>query len=103
MSKGLTIAFLCLLAALAAHSVPAAEVSISCGAVGIELAICREGAEAWARKSGNTVRIVSTPNSSTDRLALYQQLLAARSPDIDVFEIDVVWPGTLHSLSLIHI
>ncbi len=39
--------------------------------------------------------MISTPNSATERLALYQQLLAAKSPDIDVFQIDVIWPGIL--------
>lgn len=71
------------------------RIAISCGAVGIELALCREGAEAWARQTGNEVEIVSTPNSATERLALYQQLLAAGTPDIDVFQIDVIWPGML--------
>ena len=46
--------------------------------------------------------MISTPNSATERLALYQQLLAAKSPDIDVFQIDVIWPGILanHFLDL---
>ena len=73
----------------------AATISISCGAVGIEFEICREGAESWARETGNEVRLVSTPNATNERLALYQQLLAARSGDIDVFQIDVIWPGIL--------
>ncbi|WP_372616934.1 ABC transporter substrate-binding protein [Falsiroseomonas sp.] len=72
-------------------------ISISCSALGIEARLCREGAEAWAQRTGNQVRLVSTPNSGTERLALYQQLLAARSPDIDVFQVDVVWPGILAS------
>jgi trehalose/maltose transport system substrate-binding protein len=70
-------------------------VTLACGSVGIEAALCREGAEAWARETGNTVTLVSTPPGSTERLALFQQLLAARSGDIDVFQIDVVWPGML--------
>jgi len=73
----------------------AATITISCGAVGRELEICREGAEAWAAKAGHAVKLVSTPNSSSERLALYQQLLAARAPDLDVLQIDVVWPGLL--------
>lgn len=73
----------------------AAEVSISCGAVGAELELCREGAEAWAEETGNTVTIVSTPNATNERLALYQQILAAGGSDIDVFQIDVIWPGIL--------
>lgn len=76
-------------------AVRAAEVAISCGAVGIELSLCRSGAEAWAAQTGNAVKIISTPNSSSERLALYQQLLAAQSRDIDVFQIDIVWPGIL--------
>lgn len=75
--------------------VNAAELTLSCGAVGLELSLCREGAAAWSAASGHTVTVVSAPNSSNQRLALYQQLLAARSPDIDVFQIDVIWPGLL--------
>lgn len=71
------------------------NISISCGAVGIELQLCEEGAQAWSNMTGNTVSIVSTPNSTTERLALYQQLLAAQASDIDVFQIDVIWPGIL--------
>jgi trehalose/maltose transport system substrate-binding protein len=80
----------------------AATISISCGAVGAELEFCRTGAQAWAKQTGNEVQIVSTPNSATERLALYQQLLAAGSGDVDVFQIDVVWPGLLgtHFLDL---
>lgn len=73
----------------------AATVAISCGAVGRELELCREGAEAWAARTGHSVRLVSTPGSGTERLALYQQLLAARAPELDVLQIDVVWPGIL--------
>jgi trehalose/maltose transport system substrate-binding protein len=73
----------------------AAEISISCGAFGMELELCTEGANAWAEATGNTVEIISTPNSATERLALYQQILAASSSDIDVFQIDVIWPGIL--------
>ncbi|HEU0221377.1 MAG TPA: ABC transporter substrate-binding protein [Paracoccaceae bacterium] len=75
----------------------AEEVSISCGAVGLELSLCESGAMAWAEQTGNTIRIVSTPNSTTERLALYQQILAAGASDIDVFQIDVIWPGILGS------
>jgi len=72
-----------------------AELAISCGAVGVELELCREATQAWSERSGVPVEIVSTPNSSTERLALYQQLLAAGASDIDLFQVDVVWPGIL--------
>jgi len=73
----------------------AATLSLACSALGREFELCREGAQAWARRTGNEVRLVSVPNSASERLALFQQLLAARAPDIDVFQIDVVWPGIL--------
>ena len=97
---------LCVAAAIAAACstapVQATTVAISCGAVGGELELCRDGAQAWARRTGHAVRLVSTPSSGTERLALYQQLLAARAPDLDVLQIDVVWPGILapHLLDL---
>lgn len=73
----------------------AQKLSISCGAVGVELELCRAGVEAWSAKNGVEVEIVSTPNSSTERLALYQQILAAQGDDIDILQVDVVWPGVL--------
>lgn len=80
---------------LAPQAAARTTVTLACGSVGIEASLCREGAEAWARETGNAVTLVSTPPGSTERLALFQQLLAARSGDIDVFQIDVVWPGLL--------
>jgi trehalose/maltose transport system substrate-binding protein len=88
-----SLAFLAgLVASTSAHAV---EISISCSALGQEYEICKQGVDAWSKKTGNTAKIVSTPNSATERLALYQQLLAAGAGDIDVFQIDVVWSGIL--------
>jgi trehalose/maltose transport system substrate-binding protein len=65
--------------------------------LGLQLELCQDGANAWAEATGNEVEVISTPNSATERLALYQQILAANSADIDVFQIDVIWPGILAS------
>ncbi|MCE8018021.1 ABC transporter substrate-binding protein [Halomonas sp. MCCC 1A17488] len=80
----------------------AADLTISCGAVGAELQLCQQGVRAWEEKTGHSVDVVSTPNSSTERLSLYQQILSANSTDIDIMQIDVVWPGLLanHLLDL---
>ncbi|WP_394424394.1 ABC transporter substrate-binding protein [Vreelandella stevensii] len=88
--------------ASASGAVQAADLTISCGAVGAELTLCQEGVRAWEEKTGHRVDVVSTPNSSTERLSLYQQILSANSSDIDVMQIDVVWPGLLanHLLDL---
>ncbi|HEX2863228.1 MAG TPA: ABC transporter substrate-binding protein [Deinococcales bacterium] len=86
-------------AALSA-SASAVQVSIVCGAVGQELTLCKEEAEAWATKTGNTVRVLDTVNSTTDRLAYYQQNLSAGNSDIDVYQVDVVYPGLLKNYLL---
>ncbi len=70
-------------------------VTISCGSVGKGYNFCKEGAEAWAKRTGNKVRVLASPKSTTDRLALYQQQLAAGSDEVDVYMIDVIWPGIL--------
>lgn len=83
------------LAGAAVGQAHAADLTISCGAVGAELTLCKEGVAAWEKQTGHSVDVVSTPNSSTERLSLYQQILSAHSSDIDVMQIDVVWPGLL--------
>ncbi len=95
-------ASLALLTALAGPTGAAATLTISCGAVGQELQLCKEGAEAWSRQSGHQVYLISTPDSTTERLRLYQKILGAGAVDIDVIQIDVIWPGLLarHLLDL---
>lgn len=80
----------------------AASIKVSCGAVGQELELCKSAAADWAKKTGNEVQVVATPNDASERLALYQQVLSSRSDKIDVFMVDVVWPGMLatHLLDL---
>ena len=85
------------LAGLATPTQAQVTISISCSSLGIELELCQEGANEWAKQTGNSVKLVATPPDANERLALYQQLLAAGSADIDVFQIDVIWPGTLAS------
>ncbi|WP_019007959.1 ABC transporter substrate-binding protein [Deinococcus aquatilis] len=90
------IAIIGLTAAIAANSQAAAvTVTLACGAVGQELELCKAGADRWAAKTGNSVKIFESPNLTNDRLGLYQQQLAAKSSDIDVYQLDVVWPGLL--------
>jgi trehalose/maltose transport system substrate-binding protein len=73
----------------------AVELAIACSAVGREAELCREGAGAWSRASGHAVRFVATPNDAVARFAIYQQLLGAHASELDVLQIDVVWPGAL--------
>lgn len=73
----------------------AEQLTIACGAVGDERKYCMESVERWSALTGHTVRVINTPNSSSDRLAMYQLLLRERHDTVDVFQIDVVWPGLL--------
>jgi trehalose/maltose transport system substrate-binding protein len=94
VARGLTRLATCL--ALCASITASAEtISIACSALGRELELCREGAQAWAQATGNEVRLVPVPNSASERLALFQQILAAHATDIDVLQLDVVWSGIL--------
>ncbi len=90
------IALVSLSAAIAVSSnASAVTVTLACGAVGQELELCKAGAARWAKKTGNEVKIFESPNLTNDRLGLYKQQLAAKSSDIDVYQLDVVWPGEL--------
>ncbi|WP_136253255.1 ABC transporter substrate-binding protein [Halomonas niordiana] len=80
--------------ALAAQNAMAAEIAIACGA-GDAADYCPIAAQEWAEKTGHSVQVVSTPNSATEKLSLYQQLLGSQSSDIDVLMVDIVWPGML--------
>ncbi|QRO00874.1 ABC transporter substrate-binding protein [Archangium violaceum] len=73
----------------------AETVAISCGTVGQEFEQCKLGAEAWAKKSGHQVKLVSGPTDASEQLTMFQQQLSAGASDIDVYRVDVVWPGLL--------
>lgn len=73
----------------------AATVTISCGSVGQDFEFCKRHTDEWAKKTGHTVKLFTAPQSTTDILALYRQLFAAKSGDIDVIMADVVWPGII--------
>jgi trehalose/maltose transport system substrate-binding protein len=73
----------------------AEKLVIACGSVGKEADLCKQGAEAWAKKAGHTVELMSVPQDAGQQLAQFQQLLAAGSSDVDVIRIDVVWPGLM--------
>lgn len=80
--------------AMGAGAVQAATLRIACGS-GPHVEHCAKTVQAWGKANGHVVETVSTPNSPTEQLALYQQMLAAKSADVDIYQIDVVWAGTL--------
>ncbi len=73
----------------------AAEVSIFCSSTGAELELCQSASEAWAKETGNTVKINKMPAQWGEALPIYQQLLAGKSGDVDVLTLDNIWVGQL--------
>lgn len=92
--KGSAGALLLSGASLTAPLALATEVTIACGPGG-DSDMCPELAQQWAEQSGNRVNVISTPNDTTEKLSLYQQLLSSGSSDIDVLIVDMAWPGLL--------
>lgn len=84
-----------LLALGAAGSVQAATLTIACGSNAADVEFCFKFAQEWGKKNGHEVKLYSPPASSTDNLALLRQQFAAKSSDVDVMMIDVVWPGVI--------
>ena len=62
----------------------------------------RAAAEEWAKKTGNKIEYISVPQDASTRLQNFQQYWAAKSPDVDVYMVDVIWQGILapHSVDL---
>lgn len=81
--------------AVFAFGAQAAEVSLFCSSSGAELELCQSAAEAWAKETGNTVKINKMPANWGEALPIYQQLLASKSGDVDVLTLDNIWVGTL--------
>ena len=78
-------------------------ITIAGGAVGNELELTKKAASMFnAENPGIVVKVLDTPDLSDDRLGLYLQFLEAKSPEVDVYQIDVIWPGDLgeHFLDL---
>ncbi|TKD11932.1 ABC transporter substrate-binding protein [Polyangium fumosum] len=61
--------------------------------VGIGAAIDRALARRFALDTGAIVDVVLRPRDATETYASYQRLFQARSADVDVLSLDIVWPG----------
>ncbi|CCU80118.1 Maltose/maltodextrin ABC transporter, substrate binding periplasmic protein MalE [Halanaerobium saccharolyticum subsp. saccharolyticum DSM 6643] len=69
-------------------------VTIAVGGNSVDSA--KELANMYMEKNPETnVEILETPSSSTERLDLYLQFFEAKSSEVDVYTVDVVWPGIL--------
>ncbi|MCB9139197.1 MAG: ABC transporter substrate-binding protein [Caldilineaceae bacterium] len=72
------------------------NISYLAGAPGFQTDKVKAAVDKWnAENPDIQVEFVYGPASSTDRYGLYLQTFQAQSSDIDVMEIDVIWPGDL--------
>jgi trehalose/maltose transport system substrate-binding protein len=70
--------------------------TVAGGAVGQEKELTIKAAEMYMERNPNvTVEVLETPDLANDRLGLYLQFLEAESSEVDVYQIDVIWPGDL--------
>jgi trehalose/maltose transport system substrate-binding protein len=86
-----SLAALALSAALWSGTSHAETISVFCAPTEFEL--CTSVADAWKEKTGNEAKINKMPALLDDAIPIYQQLLAAKSTDIDVLFLDVIWLG----------
>jgi trehalose/maltose transport system substrate-binding protein len=71
-------------------------ITLLAGNVGQELDLTKQAADSYMEMHPNiTVNVVDTPDFVDDRLGVFLQLFEAQSPEGDVFQIDVIWPGDL--------
>ena len=72
-----------------------ASLSVFLGTVGDEVGSYGALLENFTEQTGIEVEVVAAPQSATDNLAQQLQFLGAGSSDLDVYQIDVIWPGVL--------
>jgi trehalose/maltose transport system substrate-binding protein len=80
-----------------------ATITVAGGAVGVEYEVGLEQAARYMEMCPNiTVEFLEMPDSSTDRLGIYQQFWEAQDAGVDVFQTDVIWAGIIapHAVDL---
>ncbi|MEQ8822410.1 MAG: extracellular solute-binding protein, partial [Sumerlaeia bacterium] len=57
----------------------------------------KEAFAEFTAQTGIEVELLTIPKDATETLSQYRNYFSAKSDDIDVYQIDVIWPGTLGS------
>lgn len=71
-------------------------ISVGIGNVDASTAITPKVIEAYKKDNPNVeIKIFDTPPQSDDQLALWFQMFEAQSSDVDIMQVDVVWPGNM--------
>jgi trehalose/maltose transport system substrate-binding protein len=77
-------------------------ITFNTDSIGEQLRITKEMTKQFEEENNCRVEFQIGPDSATERLGEYQKYFAARSGAIDVYQVDVIWPGILadHLLDL---
>jgi trehalose/maltose transport system substrate-binding protein len=69
---------------------------------GVSYDLDKQVVDQFVAETGIRVNFIAGPESATERISQYLELLEAGSSEIDVYQIDVIWPGMLgeHMLDL---
>ncbi|GAB4532716.1 MAG: ABC transporter substrate-binding protein [Anaerolineales bacterium] len=71
-------------------------IRIAAGAIGLEKSLTQEGAQRYMDAHPDVrVEVIDVPELTDERLKFYQPYFESQSPDIDIYQIDVIWPGDL--------
>ncbi|WP_064685599.1 ABC transporter substrate-binding protein [Rhizobium bangladeshense] len=93
--KKLALALFALGVAIAAGPIHAAEISFAANTTGKNVEFLNKQLAIFEKETGNQVKLVTMPSSSSEQFSQYRLWLAAGNKDIDVYQTDVIWAPQL--------
>ncbi|ANL07347.1 MULTISPECIES: ABC transporter substrate-binding protein [Rhizobium] len=81
--------------ALAAGPIHAAEISFAANTTGKNVEFLNKQLAIFEKETGNQVKLVTMPSSSSEQFSQYRLWLAAGNKDIEVYQTDVIWAPQL--------
>ncbi|WP_064709537.1 ABC transporter substrate-binding protein [Rhizobium bangladeshense] len=93
--KKFALAISALGVAIAAGQVHAAEISFAANTTGKNVEFLNKQLAIFEKNTGNQVKLVTMPSSSSEQFSQYRLWLAAGNKDIDVYQTDVIWAPQL--------
>lgn len=83
------------LAVAVAGPIRAAEISFAANTTGKSIEFLQKQVAVFEKNTGNHVKLVTMPSSSSEQFSQYRLWLAAGNKDIDVYQTDVIWAPQL--------
>ncbi|MBY3169182.1 ABC transporter substrate-binding protein [Rhizobium laguerreae] len=79
----------------AAGPIRAAEISFAANTTGKNVKFLNKQLAIFEKDTGNQVKLVTMPSSSSEQFSQYRLWLAAGNKDVDVYQTDVIWAPQL--------